>query len=195
MIRKGQEEEGKQNKDGASSPMMSQHWEAPQPQLEELCLVNVERRRKNWKWVKGTKKNYREMRNLFAVHHFWPKVLKHTTWLCSVHHSHLKYSELIELKHLNAFTPASFSPTSKSSKNTVVWKFKCWEKIRATAPVIQQWLNPLTTPLWLSMYLHIEGQWPIWISLSMKDYQHWHKTISNWPAPIKFQIQTKCCNG
>ena len=103
---------------------------------------------------------------------------------------------MIELKHLNAFTPTSFSPTSKSSKNTVVWKFKCWEKIRATAPVIQQqWLNPLTTPLWLSMYLHMKEQWSIWTPLSMKDDQHWHKTILNWPAPIKFQIQTKCCSG
>ena len=42
------------------------------------------------------------------------------TYHMTVYHSHLKYSELIELKHLNAFTPASFSPTSKSSKNTVV---------------------------------------------------------------------------
>ena len=70
MIRKGQEVGGKQNEDGASSSMMNQHWEAPQPQLVELCLVNVERRGKIWKWVKST--NYGERRNLFVVHHFWP---------------------------------------------------------------------------------------------------------------------------
>ena len=51
------------------------------------------------------------------------------TYHMTLYHWHLKHSEFIELKHLNAFTPASLPPTSKSSKKNCSLKIQMLRKI------------------------------------------------------------------
>ena len=176
MIRKGQEEGGKQNEDGASSPMMNQststgkhlghnwwsfvwwiwkeegkignEWKAQIIEKWEICLQCI---------ISG-----RRYQNI--PHDCVPLALKifRIDWI-----------ETLECFHSSIFvTNLEIQQKHCSLKIQMLRK-----NSRATAPVIQQWLNPLTTPLWLSMYLHIQEQWPIWTSLSMKDDQHWHKTM------------------